>query len=43
MINKNSDLYDAVALSGSALTMPGYLATGDFNKFWKTLPGSTGY
>jgi alpha-beta hydrolase superfamily lysophospholipase len=23
--------------------MPGYLATGDFNKVWKKLPGSTGY
>ena len=43
IINKNSDLYDAVVLSGSALTMPGYLATGDFNKVWKKLPGSTGY
>jgi alpha-beta hydrolase superfamily lysophospholipase len=43
IINKNSELYDAVVLSGSALTMPGYLATGDFNKVWKKLPGSTGY
>jgi alpha-beta hydrolase superfamily lysophospholipase len=43
IINKHSDLYDAVILSGSALTMPGYLATGDFNKVWKKLPGSTGY
>ncbi len=43
VINKASDLYDAVVLSGSALTMPGYLATGDFNKVWKKLPGSTGY
>lgn len=43
IINKHSDLYDAVVLSGSALTMPGYLATGDFNKVWKKLPGSTGY
>jgi alpha-beta hydrolase superfamily lysophospholipase len=43
IINKNSDLYDALVLSGSALTMPGYLATGDFNKVWKRLPGSTGY
>jgi alpha-beta hydrolase superfamily lysophospholipase len=43
IINKNSDMYDAVVLSGSALTMPGYLATGDFNKVWKKLPGSTGY
>ena len=43
IINKNSELYDAVVLSGSALTMPGYLATGDFNKVWKNLPGSTGY
>jgi len=42
-INKYSDMYDAVVLSGSALTMPGYLATGDFNKVWKKLPGSTGY
>jgi alpha-beta hydrolase superfamily lysophospholipase len=41
--NKSSDLYDAVVLSGSALTMPGYLAAGDFNKVWKKLPGSTGY
>jgi alpha-beta hydrolase superfamily lysophospholipase len=43
IINNNSELYDAVVLSGSALTMPGYLATGDFNKVWKKLPGSTGY
>jgi alpha-beta hydrolase superfamily lysophospholipase len=43
IINKNSAIYDAVVLSGSALTMPGYLATGDFNKVWKKLPGSTGY
>jgi alpha-beta hydrolase superfamily lysophospholipase len=43
IINKYSDMYDAVILSGSALTMPGYLATGDFNKVWKKLPGSTGY
>jgi alpha-beta hydrolase superfamily lysophospholipase len=43
VINKSSDLYDAVVLSGSALTMPGYLATGNFNKVWKRLPGSTGY
>jgi alpha-beta hydrolase superfamily lysophospholipase len=43
IINKNSDLYTALVLSGSALTMPGYLATGDFNKVWKKLPGSTGY
>ena len=43
VINKASGFYDAVVLSGSALTMPGYLATGDFNKVWKKLPGSTGY
>jgi alpha-beta hydrolase superfamily lysophospholipase len=43
IINKYSDMYSAVVLSGSALTMPGYLATGDFNKVWKKLPGSTGY
>jgi alpha-beta hydrolase superfamily lysophospholipase len=43
IINKQSDVFDAVVLSGSALTMPGYLATGDFNKVWKKLPGSTGY
>jgi alpha-beta hydrolase superfamily lysophospholipase len=43
IINKYSDVYDAVVLSGSALTMPGYLATGDFNKVWKKIPGSTGY
>ena len=43
VINNASYLYDAVVLSGSALTMPGYLATGDFNKVWKKLPGSTGY
>lgn len=43
VINRSSDLFDAVVLSGSALTMPGYLATGDFNKVWKKLPGSTGY
>jgi alpha-beta hydrolase superfamily lysophospholipase len=43
IINRHSEIYDAVVLSGSALTMPGYLATGDFNKVWKRLPGSTGY
>jgi alpha-beta hydrolase superfamily lysophospholipase len=43
VINSSSDFYDAVVLSGSALTIPGYLATGDFNKVWKKLPGSTGY
>jgi alpha-beta hydrolase superfamily lysophospholipase len=43
IINKYSDIYDALILSGSALTMPGYLATGDFNKVWKKIPGSTGY
>lgn len=43
IINKHSGAYDAVVLSGSALTMPGYIATGDFNKVWKKLPGSTGY
>jgi alpha-beta hydrolase superfamily lysophospholipase len=43
IINKHSGMYDAVVLSGSALTMPGYIATGDFNKVWKRLPGSTGY
>ena len=43
IINKYSDIYDAVILSGSALTMPGYLATGDFNKVWQKIPGSTGY
>jgi alpha-beta hydrolase superfamily lysophospholipase len=43
IINRHSEIYDAVVLSGSALTLPGYLATGDFNKVWKKLPGSTGY
>jgi alpha-beta hydrolase superfamily lysophospholipase len=43
IINKYSDMYQAVVLSGSALTMPGYIATGDFNKVWKKIPGSTGY
>jgi alpha-beta hydrolase superfamily lysophospholipase len=43
IINKYSDMYHAVILSGSALTMPGYIATGDFNKVWKKIPGSTGY
>jgi alpha-beta hydrolase superfamily lysophospholipase len=43
ILNQNSQLYDAVVLSGSALTIPGFLATGDFNKVWKKLPGSTGY
>ena len=43
VINKYSDMYQAVVLSGSALTMPGYIATGDFNKVWKKIPGSTGY
>jgi alpha-beta hydrolase superfamily lysophospholipase len=43
IINRQSEMYDALVLSGSALTMPGYLATGDFNKVWKKLPGSTGY
>jgi len=43
IINNNSEMYDGVVLSGSALVMPGYIATGDFNKVWKKLPGSTGY
>ena len=43
IINKQLDMYDAGVLSGSALTMPGYLALGDFNKVWKKHPGSTGY
>lgn len=43
VINSHSDRYDALVLSGSALTMPGYLATGDFNKEWKKNPGATGY
>jgi alpha-beta hydrolase superfamily lysophospholipase len=43
IVNKSSEMYDALVLSGSALTMPGYLATGDFNKVWKKLPGPTGY
>jgi alpha-beta hydrolase superfamily lysophospholipase len=43
IINKYTDMYQAVVLSGSALTMPGYIATGDFNKVWKKIPGSTGY
>ena len=43
IINKYSDMYQAVVLSGSALTMPGYIATGGFNKVWKKIPGSTGY
>ena len=43
IINKYSDMYHAVVLSGSALTMPGYIATGDFNMVWKKIPGSTGY
>jgi alpha-beta hydrolase superfamily lysophospholipase len=43
IVNKYSDMYQAVVLSGSALTMPGYIATGDFNKVWKKIPGSTGY
>jgi alpha-beta hydrolase superfamily lysophospholipase len=43
IVNNSSEIYDALVLSGSALTMPGYLATGDFNKVWKKLPGSTGY
>jgi alpha-beta hydrolase superfamily lysophospholipase len=43
IINTKSDFYDALVLSGSALTMPGYLATGDFNKEWKKQPGATGY
>jgi alpha-beta hydrolase superfamily lysophospholipase len=43
VINKYSDMYQAVVLSGSALTMPGYISTGDFNKVWKKIPGSTGY
>jgi alpha-beta hydrolase superfamily lysophospholipase len=43
IINQHSGVYDAVVLSGSALIMPGYIATGDFNKVWKKVPGSTGY
>lgn len=43
VINLFSDRYRALVLSGSALTMPGYLATGDFNKAWKKTPGANGY
>jgi alpha-beta hydrolase superfamily lysophospholipase len=43
VVNLSSEFYDALVLSGSALTMPGYLATGDFNKAWKKQPGATGY
>ena len=43
IVNKYSESYDAVILSGSALTMPGYLETGDFNKAWKKNPNATGY
>lgn len=43
LVNKDSKLFDLVVLSGSALTMPGYLATGDFNKAWKKQSGATGY
>lgn len=43
IMNQHSYDYAALVLSGSALTMPGYLAAGDFNKVWKKLPGSTGY
>jgi alpha-beta hydrolase superfamily lysophospholipase len=43
IINKNSDMYDALVLFGSALTRPGYLENGDFNIVWKKPPGSTGY
>jgi alpha-beta hydrolase superfamily lysophospholipase len=43
IINQESSFYDALVLSGSALTMPGYLATGDFNKAWKKEPAATGY
>jgi alpha-beta hydrolase superfamily lysophospholipase len=43
VVNQRSDFYDALVLSGSALTMPGYLATGDFNKAWKKNPKATGY
>lgn len=43
IVNNSSSNYDALVLSGSALTMPGYLATGDFNKAWKKQPGATGY
>lgn len=43
VVNQESDFYQALVLSGSALTMPGYLATGDFNKEWKKQPGATGY
>lgn len=41
--NTESNFYDALILSGSALVMPGSIATGDFNKAWKKHPGATGY
>jgi alpha-beta hydrolase superfamily lysophospholipase len=43
LVNYHSEVYELLVLSGSALTMPGYLATGDFNKAWKKQPGATGY
>lgn len=43
LINRYSDEYDAVVLSGSSLLLPGYLKAGGFNKKWDKEPGATGY
>ena len=43
IINDYSSRYQLVVLSGSGLSLPGYTATGNFNKEFKKNPGANGY
>jgi alpha-beta hydrolase superfamily lysophospholipase len=43
IINDYSSRYQLVVLSGSGLSLPGYTATGNFNKEFKKTPGANGY
>lgn len=43
LVNRYSDEYDAVILSGSSILLPGVLKAGGFNNKWKKEPGATGY
>jgi alpha-beta hydrolase superfamily lysophospholipase len=42
LVNKNSEAYAAVVLSGSSLVMPGYMVTSGFNKKWAKTPDASG-
>jgi alpha-beta hydrolase superfamily lysophospholipase len=43
IINDYSSRYDLVVLSGSGLSLPGYSATGNFNKEFSKAAGANGY